>query len=239
MTFCKDTYHLWYNTCMIFLKKLPVINIFFDLLLMLIVLFFFDDLIAFHTNHLTLSYFLAYPIHLIAIATGLFMLMSAEGKPEKKETFTDKIIGGILGFGMVMVFFSFIWMLLPFLAIEKITGKPPFGRHYLLISMILFSLLSGAYGGSKGEEYNNKKIRIEIKLLAGFIIVFFLSYSETLLIASVQAAQLSPVQVIATVMWATFGYLPLRMMFYYQPPVNGLELLTMVAGYGILVYQLI
>ncbi len=210
------------------LKRFPFENILLDISLVAVA-FLLPDARDLVSQNLTTAFWLAAPFQVLALFCAYFGRDGqSPGRRLPDWLSMAYMLNTILAVG------SFLWLFLVAFAVEKQTGGFPYWGFRFAFFVALFGgiLVFGIrLGMSDGGE-----LSLKARCLFVLVIFFFLTFTESLLEASIGISRPGIVTIVVAV---CISYLPVRLALAFQPPFSYWDLTSAIVCFLAYLYSVL
>lgn len=218
-------------------KQIQLENVILDLFVIFCNLYLIDAIKVFQSSFLGWSIVLGTILHLPMITIAYYKYSLSDSKTLSDVKIIRGFLQAFLGLGLILGFFSFVWILMPIQAYEMKVGEEVSYLGLYFFILLLFTLIFGAIGGSM-EENGFKADKIWKRLLIVIIPAVFIIYSESLILLSADTLGHDIITSIMATFWMTVTFLPVRFFLFASPPVSLIEFASMSVAYASFVVKL-
>lgn len=210
------------------LKRFPFENILLDISLVAVA-FLLPDARDLVSQNLTTAFWLAAPFQVLALFCAYFGRDGqSPGRRLPDWLSMAYMLNTILAVG------SFLWLFLVAFAVEKQTGGFPYWGFRFAFFVALFGgifVFGIRLGMSDGGE-----LSLKARCLFVLVIFFFLTFTESLLEASIGISRPGIVTIVVAV---CISYLPVRLALAFQPPFSYWDLTSAIVCFLAYLYSVL
>ena len=210
------------------LKRLPYENILLDISLV-VVAFALPSSTNLISGNLTAAFWIAAPFQVLALFCAFFGRDGDGQGPRSPDWLSIAyVVNAIFAVG------SFLWLFLVAFAVERQTGEFPYWGFRLAFLVALFGgiLVFGLRLGMPDGD----PVSLKVRYLMVAVIFVFLTFTESLLEASINISSPGKLTVIVA---TCISYLPVRLAFAFQPPFSYWDLISAIVCFLAYLYTIL